>query len=88
MYSFKQLFLSYFFAIAPFSLLAAILTLLNITPLKANEKEYYGIEAFLQIIVITPISILVLTIHSWIFLNIGHFIHLRMLKMFGKKNEE
>jgi hypothetical protein len=40
MYSFKRLFLSYFFAIVPFALLGGILTLFNIAPLKADGKEY------------------------------------------------
>lgn len=88
MYSFKRLFLSLFFAQVPFLLLGSILILFNIIPITVNKKEYYGVEGFLYCILSGLFMSLVFTIINWIYLNLGNFIYLQTLKMFGRKIDE
>lgn len=83
MFSFKKLFVCYFFAATPFIILTAILSLTGVVPILINNKNYTGLLGFVISLLLLPIIALCLSLPNWIFLNIGNFISNLFLK---KKN--
>lgn len=84
-YSFKKLFILYTLGFSPFLLIGALLTTLGSAPVHFNDKVYYGIKGGLIYLTYIPLSGFFLGLFSWIFLNLGRFIHSLLLKA-GKKN--
>lgn len=72
-FSFKKLFTAYLFAMIPFSLLAGILSLLNIFPIIFNGNPTYGIKGFLVALLLIPFVSLMFGCLNWAFLNLGVF---------------
>ena len=87
-FSFKRVFFAYIFATLPFFLLGSVLTLLNITPVTANGKEYHGIDGFLSFFVWMPFFCILFTILNWLVLNFGNYLYVKIFKIFGKEVED
>lgn len=81
-FSFKKLFISYLFAMIPFSLLTGVLSLFNILPVDFNGKPTYGFAGLALSILACPFIALIFSCANWLFLNFG----ILLSKLFLKKN--
>ncbi|SDR65788.1 hypothetical protein [Christiangramia echinicola] len=72
--TFKRLFITFLFGFLPFAILFAILSFLEIEPVKYNGEEYYGIEGILILLIATPIASLIFTFFIYIYLMIGYLV--------------
>jgi hypothetical protein len=86
-YSLKKLLLAYTFAYAPFSLIAAILSLAGLLPVNFNGQHYYGISGFIITILTIPFVAIVFGVINRIYLNLGVFVGKKVIGLF-KKSEE
>jgi hypothetical protein len=70
-YSFKRLFILYFYAMIPFCLFTGILSLLEEMPIYLNEKPITGWKGLAIAVLYIPLAALVLTVANWLTLKIG-----------------
>lgn len=78
-YSFKNLLICYILGFFPIALLAGILSLIGLTPMYFNSKEYYGFEGLLISIGITLFLGILIAGASFVILNFGRFIYNQLI---------
>ncbi|PSL24539.1 hypothetical protein [Chitinophaga ginsengisoli] len=87
-FPFKRLFFAYTFAILPFMLIVAVLSLLGITPIHANGKPFYGVQGFFIAILLIPFFGIIMGALNWIFLNLGDYLYSVVLDIWGNRKQE
>tara|TARA_R100000935_G_C2731388_1_gene122111 strand:+ start:266 stop:565 length:300 start_codon:yes stop_codon:yes gene_type:complete len=72
--TFKRLFVTFLFGFLPFAIFFAILSFLEIEPMKYNGEEYYGFKGALIVLIATPISAFIFSIFIYIYLLLGYLV--------------
>ncbi len=83
-FKFKKLYWSYLIGIFLFSVIAGILSLINIVPIYFNEEPYFGIQGLILAVIFTPFIAFVLSITNLLALNLGVFFY-RIFNSLKKK---
>lgn len=76
---FKRIFFTFFFGYLPFAILHIILNITGIIPVNFNDKEIYGIQGVLVIVLFIPFVVLIISFFVWLYFIFGNLI-LRIVK--------
>jgi hypothetical protein len=85
-FTFKRMFWAYIFCMIPFSLLAGILALFNISAVNFNDIPRYGLEGFFIAIALIPFVGLVFSVTNWLALNFGNFLYNKFTLLMKRKS--
>ncbi|MBO9584367.1 MAG: hypothetical protein J7574_09435 [Flavobacterium sp.] len=76
---FKRIFVTFLFGYLPLAILHITLNVAGIIPVNFNNKQVYGLEGILIIILFIPFVVLLITFFVWLYFIFGNLI-IRILK--------
>jgi len=74
-YSIKILFRCFFLTFLSIGIIVGLFSLLSLSPVYFNGKEYYGIKGFILSIIGSVFMSVVFSLFSFAFLNVGVFLN-------------
>ena len=85
-FPFKKIFWAHAFIIIPITLLSCLLALFDIVPIDFNNTPRYGFEGFIIPILFLPLTLFLPSGGTWLFLNIGNWLHEKFLNLTKEEN--
>ena len=79
---FKRLFFTFLFGYFPFAILHIILNITGVIPVNFNDKEIYGIQGVIVVILFTPLIAFVSSFFVWLYFIFGNLVLRAVKKIF------